>query len=398
MGADRYIFNHIPKTGGISFLEICRYNLAASEVSPHLVEDEALLGPSERYERYRLIAGHFSIPAHARFSAGRYSMTLLRDPIRRIVSTYTFWRAVPEINPLTAKAKELPFSGFVRYFMDSPIVIQSPFTHHFAVIGKDFPCDPADPCALLAAAKRNLAAFDFIGICEEFECSTRLLCAELGWRLPVPFPHLNRSGSENALADIDEGTMEILRDRNQLDFELYRYGCSLFAAREQRNQNLVGRRSVSPTRFVPFVDSCAPRREASIQAVSARWVPDSVSKMLLELAIEFHTIVPNAELSLGVAIYDAAGSLVWGTNTWNEKLEVKNRTDRDSHATFILEFQAPAGVYSVTAAIHKFRRLGFHDHWIDGAASFEVSPQLAVAHDMRSFRLHEFRSTVIQDD
>ncbi len=394
MGPDHYIFNHIPKTGGTSLLEICHHNLAASVVSPHLTEDEALLAPVEPLERYRLIAGHFSVLAQVRFSRERYSMTLLRHPIRRILSTYTFWRAVPEINPATSKAKELSLNGFVRYFIDSPIVIQNPYTHHFAAIGRDFPCDPSDTGSLLAAAKRNLAAFDFIGICEEFERSARLLCGELGWRLPDPLPYVNRSGSENVFADIDEPTLKILEDRNRLDFELYSYGMSLFESNERRHRAPARLSVLKSTHLTPFTDPCRPCREADIQAVAAAWLPEGSTKML-EVVIQFHTRVASEELSLGVGIYDAAGNLVWGTSTWSENLEVKNQTDRDSQAVFVAQFQAPAGIYSVTAAIHKFRRLGFHDHWMERAAFFEVSPQFAVPPDMRSVKLREFHSTVI---
>ena len=101
-----YIFNHIPKTGGNTLLTICRANLAASEISPHLTEHEIRLMPASRFERYRLVAGHFSIPTQAAFCRSRYSMTLLRDPIRRIFSAYTYWRIAPEENPVTNKAKE----------------------------------------------------------------------------------------------------------------------------------------------------------------------------------------------------------------------------------------------------------------------------------------------------
>jgi len=114
-----YIFNHIPKTGGITLLTICRSNLAASQISPHLTEHEIRLIPAARFERYTLVAGHFSILTQAGFCRSRYSMTLLRDPILRIVSAYTYWRLAAEHNPVTTKAKELSFADFVRYFKDS---------------------------------------------------------------------------------------------------------------------------------------------------------------------------------------------------------------------------------------------------------------------------------------
>jgi hypothetical protein len=170
-------------------------------------------------------------------------MTLLRDPIRRIFSTYTFWRTASE-KPVDSQGKELPFADFVRYFMDSPAIIHNPYTHHLAAIGRDCGAYPADESALLAAAKRNLAAFNFVGICEEFARSVSLLCAELGWRAPAAMPHENRTASEDRFGGIDSQTMEILRDRNRLDLELYKYAVELFHGREAR----VGRRPVRSSR------------------------------------------------------------------------------------------------------------------------------------------------------
>ena len=304
----RYIFNHIPKTGGISFLTICRHNLASSEISPHLTEHEVRMAPVGRFEPYRLIAGHFSLPSHARLSAGRYSMTLLREPIRTIFSTYTFWRGVPENNLVTSKAKELSFASFVRYFEHSPGIISNPYTHHFAGIGHEFADDNTDGPSLLATAKHNLSVFDFIGICEEYERSAQLLCHELGWQLPTPLPHENRSGSEKKLASIDEPTMQFLRERNQLDFELYEYGVTLFQEREQASLSSAGSQSdcrdalrgnasglsqptghwLKPNSFPPFPVPSERDRTASIEAVSARWLPDGQSR-LLELAVRFRT-------------------------------------------------------------------------------------------------------------
>jgi hypothetical protein len=397
-----YIFNHIPKTGGLTLLAICRSNLAAAEISPHLTEHEIRLMPAARFEHYKLVAGHFSILTQAGFCRSRYSMTLLRDPIRRIVSAYTYWRLAAEHNAVTAKAKEVSFADFVRHFIDSPAIIQNPYTHHFAGIGRDFPRYPADASALLAAAKDNLAAFDFVGICEEFERSARLLCGELGWHLPMPIPHENRTSSEEKLGGIDPQTMEILRDCNRLDLELYAYGVDLFHARAAKNLDSAERtparaKPVEPNRLVPFPIPYTPDRRAVIRDVSARWVPGENSRML-ELTVGFRANERIAGLSLGVQVNDPAGIVVWGTSTSNENLELNYETDCDCRAAFLVQCELPCGIYFVTAALSEPRRLGFHDHWIDRAAAFEVAPpQAAISTYVRGMMRQDFRSTVERD-
>ncbi len=391
-----YIFNHIPKTGGISLLTICRHNLAAEEISPHLTEHEIRLMPAARYERYSLVAGHFSVMTQAAFSRSRYSMTLLRDPIRRFISAYTYWRLASESNPVTSKAKELSLSDFVRYFIDSPAIVRNPYTFHFAGIGRDFPCYPADEAALLAAAKYNLATFDFVGICEEFERSARLLCGELGWRVPVPFPHENRTSSEQTLAGIDSQTMETLRDYNRLDAELYAYGVSLFHARAEKDATGLDAAPVEANRLVAFPMPYAPERRAVIRTVAARWGAGEGSHML-ELAVSFRATAQIADLDLGVQVNDAAGKVVWGTSISRENVALNYQTGRSLHAAFLVQCELPCGIYFVTAALSEPRRLGFHDHWIDHAATFEVTPPRAAASRyVRGMMLREFRSTGVE--
>jgi hypothetical protein len=393
----QYIFNHIPKTGGISLLAVCRANVAPEDISPHVDYVEMHLMPAARFERYKLVNGHFSLLAQAGFCRSRYSMTLLRDPIRRIFSAYTFW-LTERNDPVTDKARELPFGDFVRYFADSPAIIQNPYTHHLAALGRDCPAYPQDEYALLTAAKRNLAAFNFVGICEELGRSLHLLCAELGWRPPATTPHENRTSSGDRFGGIDPQTMQTLRDRNRLDLELYEYAVQLFNAREAglaAPSGVPG--SVEPNHFVPFPVPCNAHRRAMVQAVSAEWVGDEFSRTL-EVAVVFKTHVPIAELSLGIQFTSATGDIVWGTNTSIAYLELNYEPGLDCRAAYTMECVLPQEIYFVTVALSEPRRRGFHDHWIDRATSFTVAPtRSARSRYLRGVLLREFSSVVLRD-
>ena len=377
-------------------MAVCRDNLDPAEVSPHLVDDDIRFGPA-RFEHYRLIAGHFSVLTQTGFCRGRYSMTLLRNPIRRIFSAYAYWRAASELNPLTSKAKALSFTDFVRHFMDSPLIIHNPYLHHFAAIGRDCSGYPSDTSTLLAAAKHNLAAFDFVGICEEFERSSQLLCRELGWRFPAAVPHHNRTWSENSFAEIESQTLGILQDRNQLDFDLYEYAVQLFHAREAS----AGAKSDAstpgfgePDRFVPFQTHYRGNRRATIRSVSATWIPDESSRTLA-IAVRFATTAPIAKLNWGVQVNDALGNVVWGTNTTNENLDLDHEMGCDCRAAFLVECELPPGEYFVTVELSEPRKFGFHEHWIDHAACFSVAPrQVTNLRRVRRMQLQRFWSVV----
>jgi hypothetical protein len=396
----QYIFNHFAKTGGTSLLAICRDNLGPAEISPHLDDHEIRLSPGTRFENYRLIAGHFSLLTQMGFCRDRYSMTLLREPIKRIFSSYTFCRALPVQNLLTSTAKELPFADFVRYFKDSPLVIHNPYCHHFAGIGKDCPEYPTNANVLLEAAKHNLAGFNFVGLCEEFERSVRLLCHELSWHVPSAVPHENRSSSDTSFGAIDRQTMEVLRGRNELDSELYEYAVDIFHSREAvvaANSLALFPHPVEPRGFAPLPDPSILARRAIIQSVSATWLPDQSSRTL-EIEVDFTTTAPIGELSLGVLVTDANGRIVWGVNTGIENLPLDYDVGRNSCAAFLMECELPEGEYSITVALSEQRRLGFHEHWIDHAELFTVAPtQASVSHCAYSVTLRWFWSTLSQE-
>lgn len=388
-----YIFDHFPKTGGISLLEVCRKNLGPEEISPHLTDHEIRLMPAARFEHYKLIAGHVSIGALAGFCRSRYRLTLLREPIKRIFSAYTYWRTASERNPATNKAKELSFADFVRYFVDSPSIIHNPYTHHFAAIERDCPGYPADTAALLGSAKRNLSAFDFVGICEDLDTSSRLLCQELGWPSPVAIPHENRSSSENWFGEIDDETMGLLRDRNQLDLQLYECAVQRFNARKAGGVDGSGFvEGFAARHFMPFAVHHMNRR-ATIQSVSATWVPDESAKTL-EVGVTFRVHTQIAGLSLGLQVNDTLGKVVWGTSTAHQNLALDYQVDSECHGAFRMHCELPRGIYFVTAAVSEPRRLGFHDHWIDHATSFTVAPpQVASSRYARGMHTRGFRST-----
>lgn len=392
-----YIFNHIPKTGGTSILAVCRQNLEPTEISPPLAEHQLRLIPTARFEHYKLIAGHFSVLSQSGFCRSRYSLTLLREPIGRIFSLYNFWRSVPEQNPWTSKAKELSFAGFVEFFMDSPVIVHNPYTHHFAAIGRDCPSYPVDANALLAAAKHNLAAFDFVGIFEEFDLSTRLLCHELGWSPPATIPHENRSRLDVGFGEIDRQTTEILQDRNRLDLEMYEFAVQLFNARKAGAgaDESTFHRGFEERRFIPFPIPYQTGRRATIHSVSASWIPDESSRTL-EIAVSFQVNLQTAKLAWGVQITDAAGNIVWGTNTTNEGLTLNYKMDRECRGAYLVQCELPQGTYFVTVSLAEARRLGFHEHWIDNATSFTVAPSHIARPGYGSgIRLKKFSSVVI---
>jgi hypothetical protein len=393
----QYIFNHIPKTGGTSLLAVCRENLPPEDVSPHLVDLEIRYRTPAQFENYRLINGHFGVLTQMGFCRNRYSISMLRDPIKRLISTYSFYRIATEGGLLKRQARKLSFAEFVRYFQDSPTVVHNPYCHHFAAVGPDFCEYPADETTLLAIAKQNLAAFDFVGISEEFDGSIRLLCRELGWPMPQSIPHENRSFPEARVGQIDDETWETLEKRNDLDLQLYEYARRLLAEHDTNSKNQICS-GLERNRFVPLGLPLRADRSAHIDSVSATWISGVASSQALELNVKFRCKSTIENLSLGIAIQDAGGRLVWGINTTDGELDLRFAAGHVTSASFFLECLLPAGPYTVTTALADERRLGFHEHWIDHAVQFTAHARQASAiRGVHSIRLLHFESRTFSD-
>jgi hypothetical protein len=357
------------------------------------MEQSIRLARPERFERYRLIYGHFGILSQMNFSRSRYSFTLVRNPISTILSTYNFWRTRPEEDPVTSQAKWMSFPEFVRRFAESPTIINNTYTHHFAALSREYPGEPQDSELLLATAKHNLAAFDFVGICEQFDDAVRLLCHETGWRVPDSLPHENRSVHVQSQEAIDPETMEILNKHNELDLQLYEFAKALFADRLEQMQTQPTPGSSQPersgekqsmvrNRFIAFPMPVAARRVAHIVSVS---VQPAAREDETTVTVSYKSRESIAELIVGVLFVDGEGNALFGTNTMIEKMKLAPEPDREERIVFKFTHRFHPGTYSISAALARSDRPGFHYDWMDRATVFHIDPPPTVESRVERF-------------
>src|SRR5262252_5423022 len=96
------IFLHIPKTGGTTLQDILRSSYPRDQVctfkDPNReseIENFKRLRPKKR-ERYRLIQGHLSFGFHRHLPGNSIYVTLLREPIARVLSFYYYAKSQPD--------------------------------------------------------------------------------------------------------------------------------------------------------------------------------------------------------------------------------------------------------------------------------------------------------------
>ncbi|HVX30184.1 MAG TPA: hypothetical protein VHA53_06860, partial [Nitrolancea sp.] len=109
------IFLHAPKTGGTTLVRIIERQSAPGSVL-NLYDssygEELAAYPPEEIERIRAIAGHFYFGVHRFIARPSVYITVLRDPVARVISHYHFVRCSPG-HYLYDAANELSLSEFV---------------------------------------------------------------------------------------------------------------------------------------------------------------------------------------------------------------------------------------------------------------------------------------------
>lgn len=171
-----------------------------------------------RVQQADLLFGHALFGLHRHLEERCRHFTLLRDPVRRVVSHY-FYHKVRY--PSSALAS-LSLKEFLQ--SDHPIA-QSNRQVRF-LSGQD---PRQSPRASLTAAKDHLrddlVAF---GLTERFDESLFLFRARLDWGY-LPFYVRRKVNSERpTVEDLSDETVEAVRKENRLDAELYRFAQDRF--------------------------------------------------------------------------------------------------------------------------------------------------------------------------
>ena len=247
MDREALIFLHIPKAAGTTLNRIIEWQYSPFEIftiDPYRIRatPERLKRLSEgRRRRLRMVRGHMFFGVHECLPQGATYFTMLRDPVTRTISTYYFILRRP-LNPLHRKVKRerLGIEDCIRLF---------PQRHNLQcrlIAGVKDNTMTGDE-RLLDMAKEHLAkSFSVVGICERFEESLALMAITFDWEIPF---YKNCKVSK-ARPQISPGTVEMIRDHNRLDVELYEFGKGLFEESLQKKEAAV-RKELAALRQLP---------------------------------------------------------------------------------------------------------------------------------------------------
>jgi len=245
-GAPVTIFLHIPKAAGITLRRIAQRQYDADELCKagnFFKDPERSLRLTTQFieehgKTLRFLEGHVPFGIHELLPRPTTYITLLRDPVERVISHYYHFLAdAPD-----AEGLEAALTAGSHLVDDLQTRLLSGLATQFGQCSREVPeglslvlrdseqFEPSTP-AMLEAAKRNLRErFSMVGLVEHFDESLLMLRQALGWN-DVLYVRENMTENRPRREELPRPTLVAIEGRNRLDNELYAYARQLFEER-----------------------------------------------------------------------------------------------------------------------------------------------------------------------
>jgi hypothetical protein len=223
------IFVHIGRTAGTTLNRILRriypeertYAFPSGDIEGSVLAFGSL--PVEERRRFRLLKGHLLFGIHEAVPRPFTYITLVRDPVDRLISSYFYIRKRP-----THRLHERLWSSGMSFenFVRSGITLETDNWQTRAIAGaqQDFGCCSDET---LAQAKRNIVDyFSVCGIMERFDETLVLLKRELAWKTTSLYYARENTLRRPRVLDAPRSWIEAAEGQNPLDLELYAFARS----------------------------------------------------------------------------------------------------------------------------------------------------------------------------
>lgn len=224
MGDPLVIFLHIPKSAGSSLSQVMRANYKPEELLDH----ESVNGRAqpladlsdEQKAAIKAVMGHYYYGLHEGFPGREITLvTMLRDPVERVVSSYFFLRTYPGYEPVADMS--------IKQFVDTYAEARNHQT--LMLSGLNETDDRGLYAPNLDRALRNLDVFRAVGLTERFDQSVAMMGRALGWS-KIEYPIVNVTANKPRTSQLSANDIAYIREANSLDTALYRRAVEIFEA------------------------------------------------------------------------------------------------------------------------------------------------------------------------
>ncbi|MCC7304161.1 sulfotransferase family 2 domain-containing protein [bacterium] len=216
-------FLHIKKTGGTSIRKFLERQFHYNDILPPMNLPVLKNIPTEEIRRLRFVSGHFNSTYRKQYEINPILLTILRDPVERVVSEFYYWKHPFNIDDDPRKPKDID-TLTLNSFISDPA-----FTNTQAKALADN--QNSNPNQLLNQAFNTLLQTAWFGITEFSEQSIDMLTYLFGWR-PTNFDQkINSNPSKPRIEEVDSRTIDKIKEVNYIDMSLYAKAIEQFTDR-----------------------------------------------------------------------------------------------------------------------------------------------------------------------
>lgn len=221
---NRILFDHLHKCGGSSLNNYLETHYPARKVfstngrrPEKSVKEFQNLPQSKRYQ-YLLIKGHLANQLIDYIHPDHLKITLLRNPVDRIVSLYYYAKESPKHNLyLEINQAGMSLEDFAT--SDITIEVRNRYTTHFAGLS---PIDvELHPKNALNTAINTIKEYDVIGFLDDFVNFTDSLRLQAELKYKYDNKRINVTKKRAAIDEIPLSVINTIKEINYLDLELY---------------------------------------------------------------------------------------------------------------------------------------------------------------------------------
>lgn len=226
------IFLHIPKAAGSTLQELIVRQYAGGR-------SFTFTGDQGRYSEFAgmsaaergsfdVLLGHVQFGVHEHLPDPATYITMLREPVDRVVSHFHFILQRKE-HYLHESLRRRGYSLREWLLEARPLVVDN-YQLRWLISRPMGEVAPGEVTrSMLDEAKWNLEnAFSVVGLTERFEESLSCMARAFGWSDLEGQENRNTNPIRPALDEVDPSTLAAIHETNRLDVELHEFACALF--------------------------------------------------------------------------------------------------------------------------------------------------------------------------
>jgi hypothetical protein len=322
---------HLPKTGGTALREYVAAQVGVQNVSPGIV-GVRLSDALARWQDLLVISGHFSLWPGDRLPGDRYNLTVLRDPVDRFLSEFSFIKHDNADRLLSPKVRMLGLDAYLESLSSRESEQANLQVSMLSSLGALMGSVGVSMSEKLKEATRALEDFEFVGVQEELSDLVCMLEARFSWQ-PITLSRSNITHQRLNKQDLMPSQKRILEAILAAEIELYEGARARFLA-DRRNaiRQTVISASSAISQAAPLENERAQRtgqknasstilgdRQCVITRVTATGQLSGLARAMtgerMVISVFFTAAAAVSAVTAAIAIRDEMGALVFGTNS-----------------------------------------------------------------------------------